>query len=120
MHSRSLITSSAYADITSVIRDLAHATIEPMPRRPQTRTDTEATRALDAAVREYDEVEELLRRKNAQLRAAIIEAAKEAAQPDSHLTITEIAERVGWKRETISRIASGAGVKQREPKLKKA
>jgi len=83
-----------------------------MPRRSRIDTDTDATRALDAAVSEYDEAEAALKEKDAKLRAAIVEAAREAAQPGSNLTITEIAHRVGWTREYVNRIASEAGVKQ--------
>lgn len=109
---QTLITSATRDGITFDVRDLAHATIGPMPRRPAPITETETVRALDAAVREYDAAEEALRDKDAQLRAAIVAAAREATDPDSDLTVTAIAERVGWTRETISRIASAAGIKQ--------
>jgi len=112
MASQTLITSATRDDITFGIRDLAHATIGPMPRRPAPVTETETVRALDAAVREYDAAEEVLREKDAQLREAIVAAAREAAGPNSDLTVTAIADRVGWTRETISRIASAAGIKQ--------
>lgn len=109
---QTVITSVARAGITFDVRDLAHATIGPMPRRPAPITETETVRALDAAVREYDAAEEALRKKDAQLRAAIVDAAREATDPESDLTVTAISERVGWTRETISRIASAAGIKQ--------
>lgn len=117
MRTLSMITSSEYADITSGVRDLAHAIISPMPRRMRSFTETETTRALDAAVREYDEVEALLKEKDAKLRAAIIETAREASQSGNNLTITEIAHRVGWTRETVNRITTGAEVRQpRKPR----
>lgn len=107
-----MITRSTYADITSVVRDLARATIGAMPRRARAVTETETTRALDQAIGEYDEAESVLKAKDAKLRQAIIEAAREAASPDSDLTITEIAHRVGWTREYVNRLVTKAGVKQ--------
>lgn len=112
MGTQAEITSLTRADITSTVRDLARATITAMPRRDRSDIETPATRALDAAVAQYDEVEQLLKEKDAKLRSAIIEAAREAAQPGSKLTITEIAHRVGWTREYVNRIATEAGVKQ--------
>lgn len=113
MQTQSTITSLTRDGITSLVRDLAHATIAPMPRRTDPPPDTPVTRALDEAVREYDDAERLLKEKDAKLRAAIVEAAREAAERDSKLTLSNIAERVGWTRETINRIATKAGVRQR-------
>lgn len=110
------ITTAVWAGITNEGRDLPYATITLMPRRPSPDVDTPASRALDEAVREYDEVEALLKEKDAKLRAAIVAAAKERATTKKGLTVIAIADRVGWRRETISRIASEAGVKQREPR----
>lgn len=87
-----------------------------MPRRDRTVPDTPALRALDDAVREYDEVEALLREKDAKLRTAIVEAAREAAEKESGVTMALIASKVGWTRETINRIATKAGVRQRPTK----
>lgn len=119
MQTLTTITSVDPNSITSLIRDLTHATITPMPRRNTPPVDTPASRALDEAVREYDEVEALLAEKDAKLRAAIVEAARERAETKTGLTVNAIADRVGWRRETISRIASEAGVRQREAQPKK-
>ena len=116
MRTLTTITSAYGGDITSALRDLAHATISPMPRRDRTIPDTPALRALDEAVREYDEVEALFKEKDAKLRAAIAEAAREAGDKTTGLTMSLIAERVGWTRETINRIATKAGVRQRPAK----
>lgn len=112
MQTLTTITSRDPSGITLLVRDLSRATITPMPRRARPVTETAVTRALDAAVAEYDEVEKLLKEKDAKLKAAIVEAAKEAAQPGSDLTITEIAHRVGWTREYVNRLATEANVKQ--------
>jgi hypothetical protein len=116
MQTLTTITSDDPSDITSLVRDLTHATISPMPRRDRAVPDTPVLQALDNAVREYDEAEALLKAKDAKLREAIVEAAREAADKDSRLTIQHIAERVGWTRETINRIATKAGVRQRPAK----
>lgn len=80
-----------------------------MPRRARQVPDTDATRALDLAVIAYDQAE-------MQLQKAIIEAAREAAQPGSKLTFAEIARRTGYSREHVSRVAGKAGIRQRPPK----
>ncbi|MBB3098952.1 hypothetical protein FHR83_006658 [Actinoplanes campanulatus] len=120
MQTLTTITSGDPNVITSLVRDLTHATISPMPRRDRTVPDTPVLQALDEAVREYDEAEALLKAKDTKLREAIVEAAREAADKDSRLTIQHIAERVGWTRETINRIATKAGVRQRAARSEKA
>lgn len=118
MRTLSTITSVTPNDITSLVRDLAHATIAPMPRRSPPPPETPVTRALDEAVAEYDEADRVMKEKDTKLKAAIIEAAREAADKDSGLTMQHIADRVGWTRETINRIATGGGVRQRPPRAK--
>jgi CRP-like cAMP-binding protein len=78
-----------------------------MPRRAREIPETPATRELAIAVDAFNQAEDRLRR-------AIIEAAREAATPGSKLTYAEIARRSDYSREYVSRLASGAGIKQRE------
>jgi flagellar biosynthesis/type III secretory pathway protein FliH len=92
-------------------RDQSHATIRPMPPRRRQAPDTPAVRALTAAAAAYQQAEE-------QLRKAIIEAAREAAQDDSTLTFAEIGRQAGYSREYVYRLAAEAGIKR--PPTRKA
>lgn len=49
-----------------------------------------------------------------QFQAAIIEAAREAVKPGSHLSYTAIGRAIGYSREHVSRIATKAGIKRRK------
>ncbi len=112
MQTLTVITSGDPNGVTSLARDLTRATISPMPRRTPA-PDLPVMQALAKAAAEYDEADRMLREKDAALRAVIVEAAREAADKSNGLTLSHIADKVGWTRETVNRIATKADVRQR-------
>jgi hypothetical protein len=119
MQTLTVITSGDPHGITSLARDLTRATISPMPRRTPA-PDLPVMQALAKAAAEYDEADRVLREKDAALRAVIVEAAREAADKSNGLTLSHIADKVGWTRETVNRIATKAHVRQRALKADSA
>lgn len=92
-------------------RDRRRAKIRPMPPRRRAVPDTPAVRTLRTAAVAYQQAE-------ANLHAAIIEAAREAAQDGNPLTFAAIGDIAGYSREYVYREAAKAGIKR--PPTRKA
>lgn len=83
-----------------------------MPPRQRKEADTEGTRRLDIAA-------DAAAAADKELRAAIVEAAREVVEGKSKATFAEIGRRAGgYSREFVQRLAAENGVKR--PPTRKA
>lgn len=74
-----------------------------MPRPNRRVDETDASRRLDATVKEFDELEERLRAVRTRLQADVVAAVQ------AGLSKAEAARRAGYSREYVSRLVTEAG-----------
>jgi DNA-directed RNA polymerase specialized sigma subunit len=79
-----------------------------MPRRTRAYQETDASRTLDEVVKRYDRTEKQLAAISAELKEAVVAMGREVLAKQSDLTLAEVARRVGWSREYVSRVVAEA------------
>lgn len=79
-----------------------------MPRRTRAYQVTKASETLDAAVGKYDAAEKRLNDLAVELKKAVVAMGREVLSKETDVTMAEVARRVGWSREYVSRIVSDA------------
>ncbi len=89
------------------------------PRRRRDDTDTPGTRRVDKAAQSAAEIAAAADKAEQEVRAAIVEAAREVVEGRSKATFAEIGRRAGgYSREFVQRLAAEHGVKR--PPTRKA
>lgn len=89
------------------MRDL-RATIATMPRRVRHYDETSASRELDALVAEREDLEKRLEATERKIWDQTVVVAREK----NRITIAEIARRVGYSREHVSRFITDANKRE--------
>jgi adenylosuccinate synthase len=108
MSSRSQVAAREITSIATTDRGLGRAKIRHMPRRTRTYTEDGDTQRLAEVVKRYDRVEKQLAEVGAELKQVVVLLGRRVLSKDTNLTMAEIAHRVGWTREYVSRVVSDA------------
>lgn len=108
MSSPSQVTTRKATRITTTGQEHGRATIRHMPRRARTFQEDADTRALADVVKRYDRIEKQLADVGVELKSAVVVMGRRVMSGTTDMTMTEIAHRVGWTREYVSRVVADA------------
>lgn len=108
MRTRSQVTTRMGTRITTTGQEHGRATIRHMPRRARTFQEDDDTKTLADVVRRYDRIEKQLAEVGVELKAAVVVMGRRVMSGTTDMTMTEIANRVGWTREYVSRVVADA------------